>query len=62
MGDKRHEPRPFLGLHFDCCGVYARIYRTAKGDAHAGHCPRCLRPIRVRIGSGGSGQRFFRAR
>lgn len=62
MSEAKRRPRPYLGIQFDCCGVYARIYRTAKGDAYAGHCPRCLRPIRFRIEPGGRGNRFFRAR
>lgn len=51
--------RPFLGVNFACCGVYSRIYRTADGKAYMGHCPRCIRPIRVEIRPGGSSERFF---
>lgn len=54
--------RPYLGINFSCCGVYARIYKTARGDAYAGHCPRCLKPIRVPIGPGGTNQRIFRTK
>lgn len=59
----RDEPveRPFLGVHFACCGVYARIYRNAEATAYAGHCPRCTRGLRVQIGAGGRQQRFFTA-
>ncbi|MEZ5064736.1 MAG: hypothetical protein R3B81_08355 [bacterium] len=52
---------PFLGIHFTCCGVYGRIYRTRDRRAYEGRCPRCLARLRVPIGDGGVAQRFFRA-
>jgi hypothetical protein len=51
--------RPYLGVHFACCGVYSRIYRNAEQTAYAGHCPRCTRSVQVNIAPGGSDQRFF---
>ena len=55
------DPRPFLGVHFRCCDVYARIYLARERAAYQGHCPRCLRPLLVRIGPHGSDARFFEA-
>ena len=53
-------PRPFVGLVMGCCNVYTRLYQTAAGDAYAGHCPKCGRPVRVPISpQGGQPGRFF---
>ncbi|TWT45831.1 hypothetical protein RAS1_22660 [Phycisphaerae bacterium RAS1] len=53
--------RPFIGILFDCCGVYGRIYRDPDADRYDGRCPRCLRRLTVRVGHDGVQQRIFRA-
>jgi len=53
--------RPWVGVHFDCCGLYLRIYRNRSGTAYEGACPRCHRRVRVAIGPGGTAERIFRA-
>ncbi len=51
--------RRFLGIRFDCCKAYARVYINSDGTAYEGRCPRCMRPVRFIIGSGGTDSRFF---
>jgi len=59
-GDTRSANK-WIGVHFECCSVYARIYRNGEGTAYVGHCPRCQRRVQVSIGPGGTSHRMFRA-
>jgi hypothetical protein len=53
--------RPFVGIHFQCCRVYSRIYVNSNRTAFVGHCPRCAKAVRLEIAPGGSDQRIFNA-
>lgn len=59
MDNARSKGRPFLGITFECCRVYCRVYLTADKKAFAGSCPKCGAPIRIRTAPGGSTSRFW---
>ena len=52
-------PRKYIGVVFKCCKIYQRVYVNRNGDAYEGRCPGCFRLMKVRIGPGGTDQRFF---
>ena len=62
-GNDRETPkakgRAFVGITFECCSVYRRIYLNADQSAFAGACPKCGKPVRIRVGPGGSKSRFW---
>ena len=55
------EGRAWIAVKWKCCGAYSRIYKNKKGDAYEGRCPRCLKPVKAKIGPGGTSARFFEA-
>jgi|GEM_PF-878201 len=58
-GDEASE-RPFIGLEFACCNAYARVYANPEQTAFVGRCPRCARPVQLRISPDGQPGQFFR--
>ncbi|MEM7680722.1 MAG: hypothetical protein AAF288_02085 [Planctomycetota bacterium] len=55
------ERRPWLAVHWRCCEVYNRVYRSPDGQRYEGRCPKCARPLSVKIGPAGTHCRFFEA-
>ena len=54
--------RPFLGVLFECCRVYQRIYLNRAGTAFVGWCPKCKAKLEVKVDPEGESRRFFSAR
>lgn len=59
--DGASQARPWIGVLFECCGVYLRIFREPRIDRYEGRCPSCGRQVVVRVGSDGTSSRVFRA-
>jgi len=51
--------RPFIGVHFACCGVYRRVYREATDAEYVARCPLCARQMTFRVGPDGTNARTF---
>ncbi|MBT4879368.1 MAG: hypothetical protein HON43_00130 [Alphaproteobacteria bacterium] len=52
----------FLGIMFQCCNIYRRIYVNKGGNGYEGRCPKCFTVVKALIGPGGSDNRIFRSR
>jgi hypothetical protein len=51
--------RPFLGVTFECCRIYQRIYLNAAKTAFVGWCPRCALKIEIKVDPNGERSQFF---
>ncbi|MGP1346383.1 MAG: hypothetical protein ACTS3F_06930 [Phycisphaerales bacterium] len=54
--------RSWLGIHFNCCHVYGRLYKSRDGTRYSGMCPRCGAALHCMVGAGGTQRRFFETR
>ena len=53
------QPTPFVGVSWDCCKVYSRIYLNKKKTAYVGWCPKCGKRVQMNLSPAGSKSRFF---
>jgi hypothetical protein len=53
--------RKYLGVLFEECNVYSRIYLNKDGSAYVGFCPKCARKIVLKVGEDGTDCRLFRS-
>ena len=57
--------RKFIGVWFECCHAYGRLYKSKDGTIYRGRCPKCLRSVQVRVdvnAENATNRRFFRGR
>jgi hypothetical protein len=57
--ENKKSARPFLGVHFECCDVYVRLYRPNDRPFYQGRCPKCSKSVFIPVGKGGTSSRFF---
>jgi hypothetical protein len=43
--------KKFLGVMFECCNIYQRIYVNKEGNAYEGRCPKCFAEVKALIGA-----------
>lgn len=59
--DPSIDRKKYVGVRFNCCRVYVRVFVNKDGTAYEGRCPKCTKPIRLKIGEGGTSCRIFDA-
>ncbi len=60
--EKTGQKRPFIGLRWECCGRYTRVFRHVDESHYQGRCPGCGKSVRIEVAPGGTESRFFRVR
>ena len=61
--DNNTTERKFIGVWFECCHTYGRLYKNKEGTLYRGRCPKCLRSVNVPINAESeraTNRRFFR--
>ncbi|TNF53458.1 hypothetical protein EP227_05900 [bacterium] len=54
--------RKFIGVWFECCDVYERVYINKKKTAYVGWCPKCAHRVEIKINPRGTTSRFFKVK
>lgn len=63
--NQQRQKRKFIGVWFECCHAYGRLYKNKEGTLYRGRCPKCLRWVKVPIdvnSENATNRRFFRGR
>jgi len=57
--DDRGRGRVWIGVYYECCETYARVYRRPADVEYRGRCPSCGSAITIRVGPNGVNSRFL---
>ena len=60
MDVKMEKKKEFVGVLFECCNVYRRIYINKDGNGYEGRCPKCSNTVNIIIGPEGTSSQFFK--
>jgi len=60
--EKKTVKRHWIGVMFECCSIYSRLYRAPDARVYRGRCPGCLRTLHLPLGEDGTESRQFRAK
>ncbi|KPJ61884.1 MAG: hypothetical protein AMJ42_00670 [Deltaproteobacteria bacterium DG_8] len=52
--------RKYIGVLFECCDIYTRVYINKKNTSYVGYCPKCAQRVEVKIDKRGTDCRFFK--
>jgi len=50
----------FIGILFECCNIYRRIYMNKEKNAYEGKCPNAMERLRWRLDQAERRHVFFR--
>ena len=58
--DRRdHAGRTWLGVYYECCASYSRVYRRPDETQYRGRCPECGASVSIRVGPNGVAARML---
>jgi len=60
--EDKPQGRPYIGVQFECCNVYTRVYRPEHRNFYLARCPKCGKSVRFEVSEGGSQSRIWRVR
>lgn len=49
----RDGERMWVGVYYECCDAYSRVYRRREDLCYRGRCPRCGASVSIRVGPSG---------
>ncbi|HPF41473.1 MAG TPA: hypothetical protein PK093_22790 [Phycisphaerae bacterium] len=51
--------RVWVGVYYECCAAYARVYRRPDDLRYQGRCPECGASVSIRVGPNGIAARML---